>query len=234
MVISKWKRLNAVAKDHGTLKMGSFHPICRVTQISERLDHGTMTMGYFHPICRVTQISERLSHVYWITPIRIRTGEIIQSVNPLSWIPANVRPMHAHAFLLSLPFNQDLTQSFITFPTISDEFPRRRRIRPLIPVIFLQLILYQRLAHLVVGSLVPSSLHSPRGRSQCYGYIRTRTYVLYISISMIIYPLQHIHLQLYLPNSPLPPLNKTKRKSKAELEAARDLTIFLILWSVLS
>lgn len=46
---------------------------------------------------------------------------------------------------------------------------------------------------------------------------------------MINYALQHIHLQLYLPNSPLPPLSKTKRKSKTELEAARDLTIFLIL-----
>lgn len=67
--------------------------------------------------------SRAIGHVYWVTPIRILTGEILQSVNLLSWIAANARLMHAHVFLLSLPFNQGLTQPFITFS------PRRRRRR---------------------------------------------------------------------------------------------------------
>lgn len=209
MVISKWKRLNAVAKDHGILKMGFFHPICRVTQISERLDH-----------------------VYWVTPIRIRTGEILQSVNLLSWIPANVHPIRAHAFLLSLPFNQSLTQSFITFSTISDESSRRRRIRPLIPPIFLQLILYQRLTHLVVGSLASSfsSLHSPRGRSQSALIISgTSTQVIVPMYCTYLFPWPSTSSTYPSPTLPawLPPPTLKQNKKKVEGRArSRDLMIF--------
>lgn len=120
-----------------------------------------------------------------------------------------------------------MTQSFITFSTISDESPRRRRIRPLLPVIFLQLILYQRLTHLVDGRLTSSSLHSPKGRSQSALIISgTSTYVLvpmygtYISISMTIYLFNISISNFTCLTTPFPTFKQNKKKSKAELETA--------------
>lgn len=160
-VISKLKRLIPVAKDDGNLKMGSYNPI-----------------GPVNPDFRATG-SCVLSTSSSNTHLRdIYNPSISWAESPSISVPYT----RMHSFSL-LPLIKIWFSISSLFSTIYNESLRRRRIRPPILVIFLQIILYQLFTHLAVGSFAPSSLHSPKGKSQSAPMIP----YLYTSILVIIY-----------------------------------------------